>query len=334
MSATGGGPSFRLGIVGLGHFGRTMTARFREHEGVEIVAVCDPSAAAVQSVTSDTGALGYRDHEDLLGDAGRLALDGIYVSSPPSTHLPVVLAAHRAGVHVLCEKPLAPDAVESGEILRSARASAPLVTAVHFPLQYAGVGPGWRQLHADGRLGRLRRVELRIRCPRWPRPIQDVGWVATRRQGGPVLEVATHLVQLVRSVLGELTVVESRVEWPADPERCELSAHARLVTDDGVPVDLIAETAVAGDEIVTVVADGELASVAMLEWETLVVGAPGEPFAPASGSARRSVLTEFVAATRGDDALVIDAADAHATQRIIDRIRGIASPEAADEELS
>lgn len=323
MSATGDAPPFRLGVVGLGHFGRTMLGRFAQHDEVDIVAVCDPSPDPVAVVVAETGAAGFDDHERLFDASGELGLDGIYVSSPPSTHLPVVLGAHRAGLHVLCEKPLAPDSVETAEILRSATGAAPLVTAVHFPLQYAGVGPGWCRLRDEGRLGRLRRIEMRIRCPRWPRPIQDVGWVGTRRQGGPVLEVATHLVQLVRSVVGDLTVVATRVAWPDDPDRCETSAHCRLVTADGVPVDLIAETGVAGSEIVTMVADGEAGSVAMLDWEELLVGSPGEPFAPSPAVVRRSVLTEFIAATRGEHALVIDAADAHATQQIIDRIRGL-----------
>ncbi|QGN31563.1 hypothetical protein GJV80_00540 [Microlunatus sp. Gsoil 973] len=51
-------------------------------------------------------------------------LDAISVVSPEDLHHPIVMAALRAGLHALCEKPMAFSAVESAEMLSTAGASA------------------------------------------------------------------------------------------------------------------------------------------------------------------------------------------------------------------
>jgi myo-inositol 2-dehydrogenase / D-chiro-inositol 1-dehydrogenase len=61
------------------------------------------------------------------------AVDAVVVASPDHLHSRHVIAALSAGKHVLCEKPLAGTLEQATELVRAARASGSLKTAVGFP---------------------------------------------------------------------------------------------------------------------------------------------------------------------------------------------------------
>src|ERR1700690_1864157 len=58
----------------------------------------------------------YGSYEELLGDA---EVDAIYNPLPNHLHVPWSLRALDAGKHVLCEKPIALDASEAGQLVEA-----------------------------------------------------------------------------------------------------------------------------------------------------------------------------------------------------------------------
>jgi predicted dehydrogenase len=79
---------------------------FQGNSGAEIVAVCDVDAGyrekARQTAGLDAGSA-YRDFRDLLP---RDDIDAVVVVTPDHWHVPISIAAVRAGKDVFCEKPL------------------------------------------------------------------------------------------------------------------------------------------------------------------------------------------------------------------------------------
>ncbi|MCA9595732.1 MAG: Gfo/Idh/MocA family oxidoreductase [Myxococcales bacterium] len=74
--------------------------------GLEIVAIADGCPARRDKAAQDfPGARIYTDHATLL--SREVELDFVDVSTPPSSHAEVSIAALERGLHVLCEKPLA-----------------------------------------------------------------------------------------------------------------------------------------------------------------------------------------------------------------------------------
>jgi len=100
-------------------------------------------------------------YDDLLNDP---ELDVIYNPLPNSLHCQWTIAALRAGKHVLCEKPLASNAVEAERMAKAADESGKILgEAFHY--RYHPLADRIRTLMTDGTIGRLLHVEGHFSVP-------------------------------------------------------------------------------------------------------------------------------------------------------------------------
>lgn len=106
-----------------------------------------------------------------------------------------------AGKHILCEKPLALTLAEAEEMTAAARSSG-LVHALNFDLPNAPGVVAFGQMRRAGYPGELRRAEISLRFPEWPRPWQRNPRIGGREQGGPIRECAPHLLQILLREFG------------------------------------------------------------------------------------------------------------------------------------
>ncbi|WP_224654510.1 hypothetical protein, partial [Escherichia coli] len=72
---------------------------------------------------------------------------------------------------------------------------ARIVHAMNFPLNYGQAATKFAELINDNYIGKLRRLQLSMHFPEWPRAWQKTDWVGGRDQGGFVLEVGVHFIQ-------------------------------------------------------------------------------------------------------------------------------------------
>jgi predicted dehydrogenase len=111
------GPArLRLGLFGVGLVGQSAHAPtlWDERALFDFMVVADPSATAREAIAARYG---VATAVATLGEALALGLDAVVVAVPDPAHLPAVLTALRAGVHVLCEKPLGVSVAEVDAIL-------------------------------------------------------------------------------------------------------------------------------------------------------------------------------------------------------------------------
>lgn len=122
---------------------------------------CDVQAIASRSLENAQAAAGklgipkaYGSYEALLADP---AIEAIYNPLPNDQHVPLTLAAARAGKHVLCEKPIALDANEAAQLCEVA-------DKVHIMEAFmVRFHPQWlrtRALVQSGALGDVRSVQV------------------------------------------------------------------------------------------------------------------------------------------------------------------------------
>ena len=138
----------RAAIVGAGLMGRWHADAVKKAGGVvAIVADTDPTRAyslAHEFGASSTGSIGAALSADLV--------DIVHVCAPPSDHRAIVRSALVAGLHVICEKPLAETAAETAELYAMAAEQERLLCPVHQYLFQDGVIRVMRDLALLGRL--------------------------------------------------------------------------------------------------------------------------------------------------------------------------------------
>jgi predicted dehydrogenase len=116
------GGRLRVGLVGAGLVGQAAHAHFLwdERERFDFAALAD-SSAAVRAAVGDRYAIRER-HASLDGLLG-LGLDAIVVAVPDAFHADIACRGLEAGLHVLCEKPLALSVEECDRIAAARDAS-------------------------------------------------------------------------------------------------------------------------------------------------------------------------------------------------------------------
>jgi predicted dehydrogenase len=122
----GASEQLRVGLAGLGRFGKLHAAVLGEMAGVELAAVCDPQPDEVAALVARyEGARGFADFEEMLDNAN---LDAVFIVSPEPFHADQALAALSRGIATFTEKPLAMTSTEGEQVAADA-------TAAGVPLQ-------------------------------------------------------------------------------------------------------------------------------------------------------------------------------------------------------
>lgn len=106
----------KVAMIGLGGVAQAHLQAFEVLDTLDLVAVCDVRAEAVDEVSSRFRAGAYTDYNRLLASE---SVDLVMVLTPASTHRSIVEAVAAAGFHVFCEKPIAVT-LEDGEAIVAA----------------------------------------------------------------------------------------------------------------------------------------------------------------------------------------------------------------------
>lgn len=197
-------------------------------DGVELIAVAARSPERARERAAEWGVPVVHDtYEDLVRDPG---IDAVYVATPAALHRRWTLAALAAGKDVLCEKPLAANAVEAREMVTTATAANRiLMEAFHW--RYHPLVGRLRELLDDGTLGPIRHVHGSFCLPDGHVAPGDIRW-DLELGGGALMDLGCYPLQWVRWVTGgEPRVVSAAATCPV-PE-VDGRFTAELAWDDG-----------------------------------------------------------------------------------------------------
>ncbi|CAM4039098.1 Gfo/Idh/MocA family protein [Mesobacillus thioparans] len=310
----------KVGIIGLGAIGQRLIKGFQGHAETEIAAVCDTMEERANEMAAELGGIpAFTNHKEMLETA---KLDLVYVAVPPKFHHAVASDVIQKGIHILCEKPLANSVEEAESLLKQAQ-DAGIVHAMNFPLNYSAGSRSFAKLITENYVGKLRRVQLKMHFPEWPRPWQQNAWVASKDQGGYVLEVGVHFIQQVQKIFGRVTVKNVQLQFPEDPQASEIGILAMLELADGTPVWIDGMSQIAGKEEIAFTAYGSEGTLSLLNWGQLQGGKLGEEILPlqADDFLTDSLIDHLVKAVKGDEAIIIDFAAGYDAQVVLERLR-------------
>ena len=103
-------PPLRIGIVGVGHFGRYHALKVAASERAALTGVFDPDAERAKTV-------GRESRAPALDLAALLAAsDALVIAAPAEAHHALAIEALQAGKHVLVEKPIAATLAQADEL--------------------------------------------------------------------------------------------------------------------------------------------------------------------------------------------------------------------------
>ena len=142
-----------VGIVGAGWIAAVHGNCYRDSPGVRITAVTDPVPAKAERLAEQTGARVVRDVDELIASGVHV----VDVCTPPQAHADVAIQALEAGLHVICEKPLARTLADARRIVNAAESAAGLLMVGHVS-RYEPDHVAAKALVDQGQIGRLRMV--------------------------------------------------------------------------------------------------------------------------------------------------------------------------------
>ena len=199
MSAKG---QLRAGVIGLGWAGQQHMAAYADATDVDLVALAGMETAALQSFGAAYGIpeeQRYTDWRDVV-DHGQLDL--VSIAAPTTLHAPIAVAALDAGMHVLCEKPMAEN-VETARLMVKAAEHNDRVLDVSFNHRRRGHVQVLKKMIDAGMLGKIYYAKAG-----WLRRegIPGLGSWFTRRAtagGGPLMDLGVHMLDIALYLMDE-----------------------------------------------------------------------------------------------------------------------------------
>lgn len=208
----------RVGIVGLGFMGRMHYRCWKNQPGATITAICEANRKVLETAgeAPKGNVQGAADHIDFTGVAtftdfdeliASKSVDALSITLPTFVHPDTTVKALKAGIHVLCEKPMALNPAECDRMIAAADESGKVLQIGHcirFWPEYVVT----RELIQSGKYGKPVAATFRrfSTLPGW----SPDNWFADEsRSGGQPLDLHIHDTDYVHYLFGMPKAVSS-----------------------------------------------------------------------------------------------------------------------------
>lgn len=255
----------RIGLVGAGNIANTHLESYMKNNEAEIAAICDIDEARLKKTADRFGIeKRYTNIDDMLANE---KLDAADVCVWNCNHAECTIKALEAGLHVLCEKPMAYSAAEAEEMLATAKRVGKLLM-VGFVCRFSNTTTVAKDFIDKGYLGEIYSAKAQyVRRHGAPG-----GWFCNKELagGGPGIDIGVHPLDLTRYLmgnpmpvsvfavtndkLGKRDYLKTNVGWspenakPSDPFTVEDFATALIRYDNGAVVSLEATYSLNGED--------------------------------------------------------------------------------------
>jgi predicted dehydrogenase len=205
--------SVRLGIIGMGNIG-SHHAQYLLAGKVKRAVLKAVSDAFVDKLLpyKEQGLAVFADGQELIRSG---EVDAVIVATPHYQHTPLGIAAFKAGLHVMVEKPISAHKADAERLIAVRQEHPRQVFAAMFQMRTEPRYAKIRKLIADGQLGQL--VRLTWIVTDWFRSeayYASGGWRATWKGegGGVLINQCLHQLDMLQWLLGMPARVRSFVQ--------------------------------------------------------------------------------------------------------------------------
>jgi glucose-fructose oxidoreductase len=184
----------RFAVVGCGHIAQNAVLPAFDHaDGCELTAIFSEDPEKQRRLARLYGVeevFEYDDFDDACRDE---VFDAVYIALPNSMHAEYTIRAARAGIHVLCEKPMATSVEECAAMIRACRRSD-VRLMIAYRLHFEKANLKAMEIARSGRLG-----ELRLFNSVFSMQVKEDN-IRTRTElgGGPLFDLGVYCINAAR----------------------------------------------------------------------------------------------------------------------------------------
>jgi predicted dehydrogenase len=192
--------SVRYAVIGLGHIAQAavLPAFGHSRRNSALGALVSGSPKKLQMFGKRYGVerrCTYEDADELFASGD---IDAVYIALPNDQHREWTLRAARAGLHVLCEKPMAVTARDCEQMIRATdAANVKLMIAYRLHFEQANLQAA--QLARAGKLGALRFFSSDFSMQVRPNNIR----LKRAKGGGPLYDIGVYCINAARYMMSE-----------------------------------------------------------------------------------------------------------------------------------
>ena len=198
----------RVGIVGTSGWADFMyLSAFQSHPQVEITAICGRNRAPAEQLASKYNIPNiFTDYKEMINQGG---LEAIVIGTPDDLHYEITMQSLGAGLHVLCDKPLAVTAQQAWEMYQAAE-KAKVIHMVLFTYRWMPFFRYVRALIDQGYVGRCYHAEFRFLMG-YARQKEYLWRFDQRRANGALGDLGIHMIDMARWLVGEISRVSAQL---------------------------------------------------------------------------------------------------------------------------
>ncbi|WP_114750519.1 Gfo/Idh/MocA family protein [Pleomorphovibrio marinus] len=190
--------TLKFAVFGAGFWANYQISAWKQVGGVELLAICDPDEEKAKKMAEKHGI------PNVYRDAGTLfkqeKLDFVDIISSIPSHAPLVMAAAKAGVHVICQKPMAED-YKTCQAMVKACEDAGVKYFIHENFRFQTPIRKCKQLMEQGEIGNPFKARLTF-CSGFP--VFDNQPALAELDRFIIMDLGVHILDMSRYLFGDV----------------------------------------------------------------------------------------------------------------------------------
>lgn len=208
----------KLGLIGLGYIGKIHLRNSLRLTNAQLEAVSDLSKRALKNAKNSGVKKTFTSYDQLLKDPN---IDAVIISLPTHLHKDCVKKAAEAKKHIFLEKPIAKDVTEAKEIFSASRKNG-VTLMMGYPLRFNKIMNNLRSKINSGEIGDVvvayaTNVStgpfMHRAIGHAPVPVPEWWFKKELTGGGALIDLGSHMINLLRWYFGEITSVKSHLDY-------------------------------------------------------------------------------------------------------------------------
>jgi len=204
----------KLGIIGLGYIGQLHLRHASQIPNVEVLAVADVSTKALKNAKKAGVKKTFNNYSDLIKDP---EVEAVIIGLPTHLHLKCAVEAAEGKKTIFLEKPMARNVDEAKEIISAAQRNS-VKLMMGYPLRFNEEFGLVKKKMEEGLLGDVENAHATYISTgpffhraegHAPVPVPDWWFNRELTGGGVLVDLGSHIINLMRWYFGEVTDIKS-----------------------------------------------------------------------------------------------------------------------------